>query len=521
MIYRWACIILATHLSIKKSRNFVPFSNKNNITQTVGQPSSLLSKEFFYLILALLALLFWRYSVMAGMMLDASLYIDEAQYWFWSQHLDFGFYSKPPVIALMIAATTSVCGDSETCIRASSLIVYPFTSILIFLSASFIFNRKVGLVSALVFATLPAVSLSSLVISTDIALFFFWALAFYAFVRAIDNNQWHWWLLMGFAGGMGMESKYTMGVFVFSAIAYLLVSKQHRLFLNPRLWIAALFAAVLWLPNLWWNVQHDYITFVHTSEIAEFEERLFHWDEVVTFLVGQFLVFGPLFFALFLWVTMTQKVQHKALLISFSWMFLAIILLQALLGRANANWAAPAYIAASILISAWLVQQNKTRLLIIALGLNLALGVLVYHAAPIFNSVGYTLSSKTDLRKRLKGWREIGAQYKTIQAQYPQAVLLGVERTILSHLAYHAKPKELMTWNPQQKIRHHYDLHGMLKQKNKTKAYLFVTDDPLPKGMRESFTEMKPLKGLEHPVYSNLNRKYDVYYFKGFKGYVQ
>ena len=492
----------------------MPLMNKNNIGKALP------SKELIYLLLALLALTLWRYDVVSNMSdISTSLYIDEAQYWFWSQHLDFGFYSKPPVIALIIATTTAVCGDSETCIRAGSLIIYPLTSLLVYLSATFLFNRRVGLLSALVFATLPAVSLSSLVISTDIALFFFWALAFYAMIRALDSNAWHWWLLMGFAGGMGMESKYTMGVFVFSAIAYWVATKQFALFKNPRLWGATLLATILWLPNLYWNAQHGYITFVHTSEIAEFEQRLFHWDELGTFIAGQLVVFGPVLFVLFIIISVTQKIKQKTLLMSFSWMFLAIILLQALLGRANANWAAPAYITASILVVAWLLETNRVRLLIVAIAINLALGGLVYHTKPIFHLAGYQLNSKTDLRKRLRGWREIGKQYKSIQAQYPEAILLGTDRTVLSHLLYHARPAAVMTWNPEKKIHHHYDLHAMLKQPL-NKPFLFVTDKALPNNIKASFQYFSKLKqNLNVQVYPNVIRKYSVYYLQNFTGY--
>jgi len=478
------------------------------------------SKELTYLLLALLALTLWRYSVVINISdQSVSLYVDEAQYWFWSQQLDFGFYSKPPVIALIIAATTSVCGDGESCIRAGSLIFYPLTSLLIYSSASFLCNRRVGLVSALLFATLPAVSLSSLVISTDIALFFFWVLAFYAFIRALASNQWHWWLLVGFAGGMGMESKYTMGIFVFSVIAYLLASKQFTLVKNPRLWMAVIIAFLLWLPNLYWNAQHDWITFVHTAEIAEFEQRLFHWDELSAFLIGQLFVFGPLLFILFLAISFTKKIKHKALLISFSWMFLGIILLQALFGRANANWAAPAYITATILVATWLLQQHRIGLLITAIIINLALGALVYHTEVIFNVAGYQLNSKTDLRKRLRGWRELGQQYKAIQAQYPEAILLGTDRTILSHLLYHAQPSSVMTWNEEQKIHHHYDLHGLLRQPlNKT--FLFVTDKPLTKEMQATFQANVKLKdSLQVQIYPDVIRHYSVYYLQNFTGY--
>src|ERR1700761_8001189 len=40
------------------------------------------------------------------------LYADEAQYWLWSQHLAFGYFTKPPLLAWIIRATT-LMGDAE------------------------------------------------------------------------------------------------------------------------------------------------------------------------------------------------------------------------------------------------------------------------------------------------------------------------------------------------------------------------------------------------------------------------
>ena len=41
---------------------------------------------------------------------DHNLGPDEAQYWSWAKDLDFGYFSKPPMIAWIIAATTAVFG---------------------------------------------------------------------------------------------------------------------------------------------------------------------------------------------------------------------------------------------------------------------------------------------------------------------------------------------------------------------------------------------------------------------------
>ena len=43
------------------------------------------------------------------------LSVDEAQYWDWSNNLEFGYFSKPPLIAWLISITTSIFGRPLTC----------------------------------------------------------------------------------------------------------------------------------------------------------------------------------------------------------------------------------------------------------------------------------------------------------------------------------------------------------------------------------------------------------------------
>ena len=40
------------------------------------------------------------------------LFVDETQYWLWGQHLDFGYYSKPPLIGWLIRAVTEIAGSN-------------------------------------------------------------------------------------------------------------------------------------------------------------------------------------------------------------------------------------------------------------------------------------------------------------------------------------------------------------------------------------------------------------------------
>ncbi len=481
------------------------------------QSASITNKsDISILILSLVAFSLWRASIVFGS--DISLYIDEAQYWYWSKNLDFGYYSKPPMVALIIAATTSIFGDSEVSIRLGSLLFYPLTSVLIYLIGRQLFTSRVGLVAAIIFISMPAISISSLVISTDVALFFYWALALYAFIRALENDRWAWWTLLGVAGGLGMQTKYTMGVFVFSALLYILFSDRKKIFFNIKLWWSGVLAGIIWLPNLFWNAKHQYITFQHTSEISEGTAKSLHFEEVAEFFIGQFGVFGLISFAFLLYVSFKIKTPLKGLLLAFTWTFLVVILMQALMGRANANWAAPAYIAGSILVAAYIVQMTKYKWLAVLLGLNILLGSILYYSKPVLNTVGIELNSKNDVYKRLRGWPELGQQFSKIRADYPDVILLGEERTILAHLLYQSRPLQVATWNPKGYIRHHFDLHNDLNLM-KDKQFLFIIRGDLEKEVEEAFSSSQSLGKLQAKIYDDYTLDYNVYYLAGFKGY--
>lgn len=472
-----------------------------------------------YLLLFLLGaflLTLWRFSVLTQ--LDVSLYVDEAQYWYWAQHLDFGYYSKPPVIALIIACTTSILGDGETATRIASILIYPFTAAVIFAIGHRLYSAKVGLMSAFLFLLMPGVSVSSLVISTDVPFFLCWAIALYGFIRALESDQWLWWVIIGVASGIGLQSKYTMGVFAISVVIYLLHRQQWLQWKNPKLWFTAVIAGLIWLPNLWWNAEHGFITFRHTYEISEGAKQLLNWNQLLTFLGGQFGMFGIAAFPILVYLSVTQRDAHSRLLLIFSWTFIAIISLQALQGRANANWAAPAYVAASVLLAQWLSTHQRFWLVLV-FALNLLLALILYYPQTMLNSVGIELNAKTDIHKRLRGWPTLGKQYAEIKKKYPEAWLMGSgDRTILSHLAYQARPQQITTWNPVGRIRHHYDLHNTLAD-IKAESFVYVSKQAPDSRMLQAFEQVKSLGAISTQVYPNYSLNYQVFYLSGFKGY--
>ncbi len=116
------------------------------------------------------------------------LYPDEAQYWLWSRTLDFGYYSKPPVIAWAIWATTRLGGDAEPWIRLSAPLFQAGASLIVFAIARRLYGAPAALAATALYVLMPAVQLSSLVAATDAPLLFFLGLTIWAWTRAADGG---------------------------------------------------------------------------------------------------------------------------------------------------------------------------------------------------------------------------------------------------------------------------------------------------------------------------------------------
>src|SRR5262245_42440083 len=102
---------------------------------------------------------------------------DEAQYWRWSRTLDFGYYSKPPLIAWIIALPTAVFGDNEWAIRFFAPILHGIAGFFLFLLGRRAFDDRIGAWAAAIYLLMPGVWLSSTIMSTDAVLLPAWTAA--------------------------------------------------------------------------------------------------------------------------------------------------------------------------------------------------------------------------------------------------------------------------------------------------------------------------------------------------------
>jgi 4-amino-4-deoxy-L-arabinose transferase-like glycosyltransferase len=379
------------------------------------------------------------------------LFFDEAQYWFWSRELAAGYYSKPPLIAWIIRAFTEVCGLGEACIRAPSPLLHAATAMVVYGIGRSLYDARVGFWAGLVYVTLPGVSFSSGLISTDVPLLLFVALALWAVVSLREGVTLARAVALGVALGLGLLSKYAMSYFVLCLVLYALVSAQGRAMLkNPLFYIAPAIAALFLAPNILWNIGNGFATFSHTADNAKWGGSLFHWKEALEFLAGQFGVAGPVIFATFGWLCIAwmrkpgdwRKLDDREkLLLAFSVPVLALMMIQSFISRAHANWAAFAYIAVTVLVTAAMLRADWTRLFRASMGLHIAIMLLLGAGGILagnFASLGLA-----DPYSRVLGWRAIAeATIAKAHAENFRAIATD-RRALAASLLYYLRDADI------------------------------------------------------------------------------
>lgn len=397
---------------------------------------------------------------------------DEAQYWVWAQSPDFGYFSKPPLIAWLIGLTTSVCGDGEACVRLAAPVFHGLTALIVFQIGRVLFDDLTGFWSALAFVTLPAVSLSSSLISTDVPLLLCWSISLLATYKWIETGKARWAVLAGFGIGFGLLAKYAMAYFIGCLLLFLVLSPDHRRrLISGGFALMIGLAFLIFLPNLLWNWANDFPTIAHTASNANLGGSLFHPAKMLEFFAAQFGVFGPILFGTLVFGVARLPAQLKTtgvhrqqtvFLLCFCLPILAFALSVAFLSRANANWAAPAYIGATILVVDWLRRAQWTRWLQISTGAHSAAALLV--ALGIALPVLLDATGFSSVLKRVRGWDEMGETVSERAKKHPYTAILSDHRETIGELFYYANPRwqPVVMWDWGWHPRNHYEINDRI-----------------------------------------------------------
>ena len=382
------------------------------------------------------------------------LYPDEAQYWLWSRHLAFGYFSKPPLIAWLIRATTALGGQGEAWVRLSAPLLHGGAAVALAAAGRRLYSPLVGVLAAAIYSLAPGVQLSCAVIATDAPLMLCLCLALWAYAgwwRAADSRRAFWCAAgFGLALGAAFLAKYAALYFVGAALLHAVISRDARGKWSPTQVLAAvlLFLAVA-SPNILWNAAHHFQTVAHTADNANLGEdaqphHLFDPRGSLGYVAGQFGVFGPIPFAIFLLgvaglLRQRTMTAEDKLLLAFAAPPLLIVLGEAIVSRANANWAGAAYGPTAILVAAILVRKRAWRTLgaVLVSQIVIALIFLTAFSAPM---VADWVKAGNSF-KRAKGWAASTTAIRNaaLSAGQPLSAVAVDDRFLFNALSYYGR----------------------------------------------------------------------------------
>ena len=458
-----------------------------------------MGKIFFYLVLALVGL-----KVCAALFTNFSLYGDEAQYWLWSQNLDLGYFSKPPLLAWFLSGYIDLFGDSFFSLKMFPLLVYFLIFFAVYkLCLQLYMSKNSSVVCSFSFLLIPAASVSSFLISTDLLLLLFWVLSMTKLLEIRESGSVINFVLLGIFLGLAFLAKYAAVYFLLSYLILIFADKKTFVSIKDHSlkWaIVALALVLVLLPNIYWNINNGGVTFSHTSDNANLKNLNFNFVEPLKFLLSQIFMVGPVLFLSFFYMFKYFRLdfENKFLLI-FSLPIIIIVLTEAFLVRANSNWAAPALISLFVLFFR-LIIEKKQSLIIISFATNYTIAVFLF--------MSILISSNNKMFDRIRG---VDSFIKEVLKTAGDKDLVVSDRMIFSNISYEirGRPNNIyMPYKDFEIITNHFQMSSPLSQTQQSDFYLIGNHDDIKYLLKEN--QARLLRGFDVPFDSSELRFYEV-----------
>jgi len=371
---------------------------------------------------------------------------DEAQYWDWSRQLDWSYYSKGPLVAYIIRASTELFQSNEMwVVRLPAVVLASMTSLLTYwLTLRLFKSDRLALGAVLLNHIVPMFVAGSMLMTIDPPYFFCWALATaFLALAVLEEKKWAW-IGVGLAVGVGILAKYGMLIWPIGMVIFLWLDgrgdggrKNWLKTVWP--WLAVGISLLFLTPPIIWNVQHDWVTLKHVAKQTgtTAQERFFNGN-FFEFIGSQIGVLGPALAVILIGAVVYAVRRGRAraavdaerpvdpfgrqmrlLLWTAAPLFL-ICVVMSIRSKMQVNWPAASYFSLMIL-AAYFLSTRLARKELWRPWRGWFWGAAVFGVAfiPIAHdfSLTYPLMArfkmeprKWDMTAKMKGWEELGAR---------------------------------------------------------------------------------------------------------------
>jgi len=297
------------------------------------------------------------------------VHTDESYYWIWSRYLDWGYYDHPPLVAWMIRLSTEIFGVNKFGLRFPAVLAWLTTAIVVYRIGSRVFSggSLAGWLAALVLISIPIFQVGFHIVGPDSPLMLFTSLTYLFAYNAIDRLSGKDWILAGVSLGFALLGKYT-AVLLPAIIFLALVSSRgsRRELLRWQPWAGLVLAAICFLPVIYWNSQHDWVSFAYQWGHGTGAANNFSIYKMLDYVSQQVSAVMPwtwfaMIYASFRLPALIAPEKRKSMpLIEYGfWFPLLFFGFAGSFSTSMHNWPVIAYIPGSIMLGGLLAQWLK------------------------------------------------------------------------------------------------------------------------------------------------------------------
>jgi Dolichyl-phosphate-mannose-protein mannosyltransferase len=190
-------------------------------------------------------------------------------------HMDWGFVAYPPLTPFVERVSMDVFGMSLVWLRMASVIAQ---AIVILVSGLIAFElgggRLAQVTTALAVGLAPLAMFEGTEFQYTTFDYLWWVLIAYCVVRLLKSEDPRWCVAIGACIGLGFMTKYTMGFYVAGITGGLVLTRARKFLASGWFWVGIALSLVICLPNVVWQVRHDFISYhflqhIHARDVGE------------------------------------------------------------------------------------------------------------------------------------------------------------------------------------------------------------------------------------------------------------
>ena len=200
---------------------------------------------------------------------------DELQFLSDALHLDWGYVAYPPLTPFIERASMAVFGISLEGLRLASVLAQVAIVVTSGLIARALGGNRLAQGMAALAVALAPIALFE---GTEFQYTTFeqcaWVLATYGVVRLLTSEDERWWIWIGAFSGIGLMTKYTVVFFIATLLCGFLLTPARRFLLSRWFAMGCGLTLLIVLPNLLWQVRHDFISLYFLEHIHARDLRI-------------------------------------------------------------------------------------------------------------------------------------------------------------------------------------------------------------------------------------------------------